>query len=293
MALSAALRGVDSALERVGVQIPAVKALGGQPLTHALGESFYSQVPLRYGDYVAKVMVTPVSPGLAALAGRHVTLRGDPNGLRRAAIEALAHEGGEWEVRVQLCTDLERMPIEDASVVWPEDASPYRAVARIRVLAQPAWSEERAARADDGLSFTPWHGLAAHRPLGSVNRARRPTYAAIAAFRAEHNGQRIEEPRAAVGLSDAPASTVGTAPGREGFRNARPPQSGSGAGAASLGRRVAAGAAGGMVGGLVVSAIMLLKRAVTGRPSERRGACLVRGDDGVGGGPDVAALIGG
>ncbi len=263
MALSAALRGVERALEAVGVESPLVTNMGGQPLTHPLGESFYSQAPLRYGDYMAKVMVAPVSPNLLALKDQPLDLRGNPNGLRQAAIETLAGDGGEWEVRVQLCTDLDRMPVEDASKQWPEDESPYRPVACIRIPAQPAWSEARAAQADDGLAFSPWHGLLAHQPLGSVNRSRRPAYAAMSAFRAEHNGQPNPEPHAAVGLSNAPASAVGTTTGREGFRNARPgPQK------PGLGQRVAAGAVGGLAGGLLVSAVLLLKRAFTTQPSD-------------------------
>ena len=268
MALSKALRGVNTALKAVGVDSPTVTSLGGQLLTHPLGESFYSQAPQRHGDYVAKVMVAPVSPNLAALKDKPLDLRGNPNGLRQAAIDALAHDGGEWEVRVQLCTDLETMPVEDASKQWPEDESPYRPVARIRVPAQPAWSEQRAAQADDGLAFSPWHGLLAHQPLGSVNRARRPSYAAVSAFRAEHNGRPNPEPRLAVGLSDAPASAVGTTPGREGFRNARPALRKLGLRKPGLGQRAAAGAAGGLAGGLLVSAVLLLKQAVTGQPSD-------------------------
>ena len=263
MALSAALQGVNTALKAVGVESPLVTSMGGQPLTHPLGESFYSQAPLRYGDYVAKVMIAPVSPNLTALKERPLELHGDPNGLRQAAIDEMAHMDGEWEVRVQLCTDLNRMPVEDASTQWPEDESPYRAVARIRVPAQPAWSEARAAQADDGLAFSPWHGLLAHQPLGSINRARRPAYAALSAFRAEHNGQPNPEPRSAVGLSAAPASAVGITPGREGFRNARPgPQK------PGLGQRAATGAVGGLAGGLLVSAVLLLKQAFTGQPSD-------------------------
>ncbi len=263
VALPAALRGVGAALKTVGVESPTVTNMGGQPLTHPLGEHFYSQAPLRYGDYVAKVMVAPVSPNLAALKDKPLDLRDNPNRLRQAAIDALAQDGGEWEVRVQLCTDLDRMPVEDASKQWPEDESPYRPVARIRVPAQPAWSEARAAQADDGLAFSPWHGLLAHQPLGSVTRVRRPAYAAMSAFRAEHNGQPNPEPRSAVGLSDAPASAVGTTPGREGFRNARPSPQKPG-----LGHRAAAGAVGGLAGGLLVSAVLLLKQAVTGQPSD-------------------------
>lgn len=40
--------------------------------------------------------------------------------------------GGTWELRVQLCVDIEKMPREDASVEWPQDLSPYVTVARPR-----------------------------------------------------------------------------------------------------------------------------------------------------------------
>jgi len=44
------------------------------------------------------------------------------------------------------------------------------------------------------LFFNVWHGLAAHQPLGSVNRARRVAYAASAEFRATHNNRPLAEP---------------------------------------------------------------------------------------------------
>jgi hypothetical protein len=34
------------------------------------------------------------------------------------------------------------------------------------------------------MSFNPWHALVPHRPLGSMNRARRAIYEALSAFRA-------------------------------------------------------------------------------------------------------------
>jgi hypothetical protein len=93
------------------------------------------------------------------------------------------------------------MPVGNAAKVWPEDKSPY-VVARIRASRQEAWSEARIAGADDGLSFSPWHGLAAHQPLGGIMRARKSTYEMSARFRAEHNGVTVKEP-ASVG--DLPA----------------------------------------------------------------------------------------
>ena len=65
--------------------------------------------------------------------------------------------------------DLEKMPMDDASVVWPKDLSPYIAVARISAPLQQSWSGH-STEMEDGQSYSPWHCLAAHRPLGSINR---------------------------------------------------------------------------------------------------------------------------
>jgi hypothetical protein len=84
--------------------------------------------------------------------------------------------------------------VEDAAVVWPEDESPYVTVARITAPAQNTWSAEKQVAVDAGLSFSPWHALAAHRPLGSVMRARKTAYEQSAKFRAEHNHVAVKEP---------------------------------------------------------------------------------------------------
>ena len=184
--LSAALRGLEGVVEDLGGQSPTLASLGGQQEVNILGDSFYSQAPILYGDYIAKIAVTPASPGLQALAGAPLHLKGDA--LREAMVEYFRVNGGEWDVRVQLCTNLETMPIENAAMIWPEEHSAYLPVARLVAKPQAAWSADRAAKGDDELAFTPWNGLAAHRPLGSVMRLRRDVYEVSAKFRAERTG---------------------------------------------------------------------------------------------------------
>lgn len=194
-AFSATLRGVETVLESIGTKSPTVVSLGGHPETHILGETFFSQVPVRWGDYVAKVSVAPVSPELTALTNAALNVNGKPDGLREAVKAFFAEHDATWELRVQLLTNSETMPVEDASVSWPEAESPYVAVACIRIPRQESWSAAKVKALDDGLAFNPWHGLEAHRPLGSIMRARRAVYPKSAGFRAEHNGCPIHEPR--------------------------------------------------------------------------------------------------
>ena len=202
-ALSAVMRQVQKVIVAItGEPNGTVATLGGQPETHILGETFYSQVPLRFGDFIAKISVAPVSPELMALTQAPLNVNGVPNGLREAVVEFFRKNGGVWEVRAQLCTDIEKMPIENAAVVWPEAVSPFRPIARITIKPQTAWSDARSAAVDDGMSFAPWHGLAAHRPLGGVMRVRKAAYEAARKFRAARNGRVIQEPRDAVPLGD-------------------------------------------------------------------------------------------
>ena len=193
-AFSTILQGTEKALEAVGGESGTLKGLGGHPETNPLGETYFSQVPFRYGLHMAKWQIAPVSPELQALQDVPVDLDDKPDGLRAAVNAHFAVHGGEWELRVQLCNDIEAMPIEDATVVWPEEASPFVPVARISVPPQPGWSDARSAEMDDGLAFSPWHGLAAHRPLGSVNRVRRAAYAGSAGARSTRGRCPVHEP---------------------------------------------------------------------------------------------------
>ena len=186
--MSATLRGVESALEAVGGKSAMLSTMGGAPLTHPLGSSYYSQTPFRHGDFIAKYALVPVSPNLTALTGDSVDVSDRPDALREVVRETLIEQGGTWELRAQLCTDLDSMPIEDASKEWDDKESPYRTVGRITVAPQLSLGTDLAAEVDQQSFFSPWHGLAAHQPLGSVNRARRQAYERSAQFRSRFNG---------------------------------------------------------------------------------------------------------
>jgi hypothetical protein len=186
--ISAMLRSAENLLEKLGGESATLKQLGGQPATHPLGESFFSQVAFRYGDHIAKLSLAPLSPHLRELTDAPIDIAGRPDALREEIDAVIAAKGGDWELRVQLCTDLDAMPVEDASVEWDEDASPFRVIGRVIIPPQPGRSAEMVRRVDDGMGFSPWQGLAAHRPLGAVNRARRTAYPMSAQYRAAFNG---------------------------------------------------------------------------------------------------------
>jgi hypothetical protein len=193
-ALATALRGAEKIVEAFGGESGTLKSLGGHPATHPLGETFFTQVPVLYGKYIAKLSIAPQSPDLKSLKDKHVDITHSPNALREVVVDYFRDHSAVWDVRVQLCRDLETMPIENSATVWPEEISPFIPVAQLTVAQQPAWSDARSVAVDDQTAFSPWHGIAAHRPLGSIMRVRKAAYEASAQFRAGHNGHAIVEP---------------------------------------------------------------------------------------------------
>jgi hypothetical protein len=120
--------------------------------------------------------------------------------LRHAMTAVLARSDAEFEIMVQRRIDTDAMPVDDATVRWSERQSPYRRVAVLTIPRQVFWPAAgmpppvlEAAKAvmarGENMSFTPWHGLWTHAPLGDVNDARGRIYAAIAKFRRVQRNQ--------------------------------------------------------------------------------------------------------
>jgi hypothetical protein len=189
-----ALAGAGRVLGLVGLSLPMTLAVFTPPNTQILGDIFYSSAPLRYGDYVAKLSVVPLSNSVTSLQAQPVPRAAGSDAYRDEVVEFFRHNSAEYELRVQLCSDVKTMPIEDASVQWPEAASPYVGVAKITYPVQDAYSPERQVFGDDVLSFNSWRGLAAHRPLGSINRLKQKVYEASSNFRHEKNHMPRLEP---------------------------------------------------------------------------------------------------
>src|ERR1700677_2689699 len=69
--VSTSTRLLENVLESVGGGSELLKAFG-HPGTNILGESFYSKAPIRYGAYIAKLSIQPVSDNLKQLTGKVV-----------------------------------------------------------------------------------------------------------------------------------------------------------------------------------------------------------------------------
>jgi hypothetical protein len=159
-------------------------------LTHTedlLATRYWSQVPSRLGPHVVKYSARPLEPAAPAAVDN------GPDFLRARLASHLATHSARFEFLVQRQRDPRRQPVEDSTIEWLESEAPFERVATIEIPAQLFDSPAQMALAEH-LSFTPWHTLGAHEPLGGVNRVRKAVYQAISAHRHARNGVPRREP---------------------------------------------------------------------------------------------------
>lgn len=197
--VSTALKGAVSSLAQtvtkmVGGEGSPKADFFGHPPTHPLSDAYYSQAPIRFGDFVAKLGAFPTAPDMTAMANKEIDVGEDRDGFRHAVVSYFRGHDASFDLRAQLWTDADSQPIEDTSVEWKESESPYVTVATIKLPRQEAYSTERQRFFDDVMSFRPAHALVVHRPLGSVMRARLKVYQALSDYRHKTNSAPQEEP---------------------------------------------------------------------------------------------------
>jgi ketosteroid isomerase-like protein len=95
-----------------------------------------------------------------------------------------------FDFMVQARMDPRTMPIEDPTIEWREDEAPFVTVARLTIAPQTPDVGEFC----ESTSFTPWHSLPEHQPLGGINRARKAVYQVVSRLRHDFNQQKRAEP---------------------------------------------------------------------------------------------------
>lgn len=141
----------------------ATKSFGGFAT-----EPLYSALPMACGPYAVRVRLVPAAGNGPAGAHAKEDWGGDFSArLKRQPLQ--------WDLQLQPFVSEALTPIEDASVNW---TSPYSTVARLVLPQQDTGSDQGQALAKqvEADVFDPWHALAAHRPLGDVQRARKVVY---------------------------------------------------------------------------------------------------------------------
>ncbi len=151
----------------VGQIAKLVKTMG-KPFGGFATEWFHNILTLACGPYAVRARLLPAPANGAPTAGASNDWDADFSA-------RLKQQDLQWELQLQPFVSEALTPIEDASVNWP---SPYTTVATLtlpRQDTQSAAGKALALSVEAGV-LDPWQALAAHRPLGEVQRARKVVY---------------------------------------------------------------------------------------------------------------------
>lgn len=121
----------------------------------------------------------------------------DSNYLRTAMKQHLSTNDACFEFLIQTrdagSVEEDKLSVEMATSEWEESVSPFFQVATI-TIPQQAFDKPEQRKFCENISYTPWHTVPEHRPLGGINRIRKVVYTSIANLRHDMNGVKSIEP---------------------------------------------------------------------------------------------------
>lgn len=157
-----------------------------------LAAQYWSQVPYAFGlegGPICRYSVTPHAHNLSASTPSGT--RG-PNYLKQSMLDHLtiSRRPADFDFNVQLHNDSTPKAIDNPTVVWDD---PVHRVAVITISPQEFDTPKRKEFGEN-LSYTPWHALPEHRPLGQINQIRKAVYLASSSLRHDTNHAPRSEP---------------------------------------------------------------------------------------------------
>jgi len=162
------------------------------PVRNPLLTTYWTMGAVRHGDHVAKIRVAPAAESATHVIHRDLDLTSGPEVFHPTLADELRARAFEFDLQVQLCTDLNAMPVNVLTVEWPEKLSPFVTVGRVHLPRQDISGPDNFERGD-ALAFNQWRVTSDHRPLGEIMNVRR-IYSASAKVRRTLNHQPQTEP---------------------------------------------------------------------------------------------------
>jgi hypothetical protein len=162
------------------------------PVRNPLLTTFWTMGAVRHGEYVAKIRVAPAAESAARVIHGDLDLASGPEVFHPTLVDELQAGAFDFELQVQLCRDLNAMPVNVLTVEWPEELSPFVTVGRVHLPRQDISGPENFENGD-ALAFNQWRVTSDHRPLGEIMNVRR-IYSASAKVRRTLNHQPQTEP---------------------------------------------------------------------------------------------------
>jgi len=160
-------------------------------ISNPLNARYWSMVPYQLGTGTDRQAIKfSARPCLAKTQA--VPQKAGHDYLRDALRTTLREGDACMEFFIQPRTS-DSMSVEDSMTEWKEAEAPFHKVATI-VIPRQEFDTPEQNRFCENLSFTPWHALPEHRPLGVTNRLRKVIYQHISRVRHEMNSAARTEP---------------------------------------------------------------------------------------------------
>jgi hypothetical protein len=160
-------------------------------ISNPLQTRYWSMVPYQLGTGAGRQAVKYSARGCSATADP-MPSKPEHDFLRGALRNTLQSGDACMELLVQPRTSND-MDVEDSTTEWKEAQAPFYPVATLRIPRQVFDTPEQNEFCEN-LSFTPWHALPEHKPLGVTNRLRKVIYDHISRVRHEMNEAKRQEP---------------------------------------------------------------------------------------------------
>ena len=140
---------------------------GRKQFANPLEITWFSVAPFQLGESKPGGSAMAVKYKVKSCIERRSPLPQNPSDdyLEEAMAKDLAKDDWCLEFLIQVQKDPDTMPIEDTLAIWDENISPFQKVATIEIPQQTFTSDGQKLFCEN-LSFNPWHGLTAHKPLG-------------------------------------------------------------------------------------------------------------------------------
>jgi catalase len=160
-----------------------VQEIKSKPVANPVEVQYFGAAPFLFGtDHVMKFSARPKG----TLKQQQPPQNAPDNYLKDALKQRLSEqEPIVFDFLIQVRNKNEKdLGIEDATIVWNEAQFPFIPVATITITTPQLdiYSPENETHCEN-LAFNPWHALADHQPLGSINRLRKNVYNVSATHR--------------------------------------------------------------------------------------------------------------
>lgn len=161
---------------------------------NSLLHDFYSMGAVRHGEYIAKIRAHPNENYISKVSRIDIDTEHIDEAFRPPLLQEIREHDFMFDIQIQLCKDLEKMPVEDLTVEWDQEESPFMTVAQLYIPKQEI-PDDGNFEVMENLSFTPFRIIEENRPLGSLQMTRLKAYEASSKLRHHLNNKKREEPQ--------------------------------------------------------------------------------------------------